>query len=86
MRGEALTIGVEASKGMGEGAGYTLVDGADPELKPVRSALWELSGQREYPQVFVHRDGVCSFVGNMDAIQELIDGGGFDARRQLLPH
>ena len=36
-----------------------------PDNKPIRTALWGISGKREYPQVFV--DGV--FQGGMDEIQ-----------------
>ena len=45
------------------------VDGADPEMKDVRSALWEVSQKRGYPLVFTVTDGKCEFVGDWDHIQ-----------------
>ena len=50
---------------------YLKVDGVnDPEL---RKQLWEISGARNYPQVFVPSDGALKFVGGMDEIQEVSD-------------
>ena len=49
----------------------TKIDGADPEMKAVRSALWEISGKREYPLVFVWSDASDNFdcIGGADEIQ-----------------
>ena len=49
----------------------TKIDGADPEMKAVRSALWEISGKREYPLVFVRSDASDNFdcIGGADEIQ-----------------
>jgi len=60
-------------QGMTNGAGYDLIDGADPESKALRTALWEVSKTRSYPQVFLKNE----FVGDMDGIQELLDSGKF---------
>jgi glutaredoxin-related protein len=49
----------------GRGLTYDKIDGADPEMKEVRGALWEISGDRKYPQVFVEG----KFIGDADQIQ-----------------
>jgi len=49
------------------------VRGTDPESKALRTALWEVSKTRSYPQVFLKNE----FVGDMDGIQELLDSGKF---------
>ena len=60
-----------------KGVDYTPVDGAAPENKEIRSALWAISSQRTYPQVFIHRGDKCEFIGNGDDVQELFDAGGY---------
>jgi len=58
---------------------FEKLDGAAPDNKAARTALWALSGSRTYPQVFCDQGDGLKFVGDMDTIQELLDGGGFDA-------
>jgi len=53
---------------------FVKVDGADPENKTLRSELWELSGQKVYPQCFV--DG--KFMGTLTDIQEKNDSGDLE--------
>jgi len=52
---------------------FVAIDGASPDMKEVRSALWAISGKREYPQVFVKK----AFMGGMDELQEALDTGSF---------
>ncbi|KAL1500000.1 hypothetical protein AB1Y20_012677 [Prymnesium parvum] len=58
----------------GRRVAFTKIDGAAPEHKALRTKLWEISGKRDYPQVFV--DG--AYQGGMDDIQELIESGQFN--------
>ena len=54
----------------GRDVAYVAVDGASSP--PVRKALWEISGKREYPQVFLPSEGGAhTFAGGMDDIQEV---------------
>ena len=50
---------------------YTAIDGADAHNKAKRSALWDVSTEHTYPQVFFVTDGDIQFVGGMDKIQEV---------------
>ena len=59
----------------GRNIDYVAVDGAAPENKDARAALWGISGVRAYPQVFIKNE----FIGDMDKIQEMMDCGGFGA-------
>jgi hypothetical protein len=46
----------------------------EPASKAVRTLLFELSGTRAYPQVFVREaDGSYSCIGDFDAVQALND-------------
>ncbi len=51
----------------GRKVSYEKVDGADPERKALRTALWELSGERKYPQVFIDNgDGLkCASIARL---------------------
>ena len=55
---------------------YVPIDGANPDNKDLRIALWEVSGKRTYPQVFIYKDE-CTFVGDGDNVQELFDDGKY---------
>jgi glutaredoxin len=48
---------------------YTKIDGAAPDAKELRSAMWEASGVRGYPQLFI--DGKVIGGGTFDQLQEL---------------
>ena len=57
----------------GRDVDYTAVDGTEDADK--RRALWELSNQRTYPQVFLPEESAehgLRFVGSMDEIQEVL--------------
>jgi len=60
-----------------KGVDYVPIDGAAPDNKELRSALWAISGQRTYPQVFIYDADACNFVGGGDEVQELFDAGGY---------
>ena len=59
------------SLGFAEGNGYTAIDGAsNPE---VRKALWSISQERTYPQVFVHRGSSVDYIGNGEAVIDICE-------------
>jgi len=58
---------------VGKNVEFTKIDGAAPTYKELRSALWEASGARTYPQLFI--DGKVVAGGNFDDLQVLIDDG-----------
>ena len=62
-----------------KGVDYVPVDGAAPPNKELRSALWAISGQRTYPQVFIYAGEKCAFIGSGDELQELFDAGGYSS-------
>ena len=56
------------------------VDGADPDSRDTRNALWEVSGARGYPQMFIRgEDGNHVFVGDYDALELLIEDEAWDS-------
>jgi hypothetical protein len=60
----------------GMGVVYDKIDGADAVNKDRRNELFDLSGLRgAYPQFFVIKDGISSFVGGWDAFQRAHDEG-----------
>lgn len=59
----------------------TKIDGAAQENKELRSALWEKSGVRSYPQLFL--DGEVVGGGNFDDLQELSEQASAHARRHF---
>mmetsp|Transcript_21385 Transcript_21385/g.69016 ORF Transcript_21385/g.69016 Transcript_21385/m.69016 type:complete len:102 (-) Transcript_21385:718-1023(-) len=61
---------------LGKNVNYTKIDGAAPASKDLRSAMWEASGVRGYPQLFI--DGKVIGGGTFDELQELIDEGKLD--------
>eukprot|EP00962_Isochrysis_galbana_P045689 scaffold18100_cov149-Isochrysis_galbana.AAC.1 len=54
---------------LGKNVNYTKIDGAAPASKDLRSAMWEASGVRGYPQLFI--DGKVIGGGTFDELQEL---------------
>ena len=58
------------------------IDGALPERKQDRSGLWEISqaagGPRGYPLVFGDDNGSITFIGDFDAVVELVEVEEFD--------
>lgn len=54
---------------VGKNVEFTKIDGAAPTYKELRSALWEASGARTYPQLFI--DGKVVAGGNFDDLQVL---------------
>jgi len=62
----------------GKAVTFTPIDGADADNKPKRSALWDVSTERKYPQVFFVTDSDIRFVGDMDKIQEMLEVGQFE--------
>jgi hypothetical protein len=64
-----------------ERVSFTALDGAAPENKTKRGLLWELSGAKFYPQVFVWNGVDFDFVGGLEEVQELVDAGQPFARR-----
>lgn len=59
----------------GKSCQYQKIDGAAPENKEARTALWEISGVRGYPQVFADVGSGLEYIGDMDMIQDMLDGG-----------
>ena len=59
---------VEAIMAMKE-VGYVGVDAAIPERKKAREALWEVSGHKDYPQVFCDN----RYMGGEAEIQKMIE-------------
>ena len=47
--------------------GYVGVDGALPARKNAREALWEVSGSKEYPQVFIDK----RYVGDFERVMKM---------------
>ena len=50
-----------------KGVGYIGVDGALPTRKNAREALWEVSGIKDYPQVFIDK----RYVGDYDRVMKM---------------
>lgn len=60
------------------GVPHVIVDGMDPEQRPVRNELFGISGIRaNYPQFFFQNaEGVISFLGSFDRIEMLNETSG----------
>ena len=58
---------------------HVIVDGAQPESKRAREALWEAAGSREYPLIFRDKE----LLGGYGILERLVesnaDDGAFDA-------
>ena len=55
--------------------GYSGVDGARPDRKKAREALWALSGERSYPQVFVDHGGTLRSVPRVPCARVCVIAG-----------
>eukprot|EP01115_Flamella_aegyptia_P015144 TRINITY_DN907_c0_g1_i1.p1 TRINITY_DN907_c0_g1~~TRINITY_DN907_c0_g1_i1.p1 ORF type:complete len:108 (+),score=31.61 TRINITY_DN907_c0_g1_i1:31-354(+) len=57
------------------------VDGAVAENKDTRTALWECSGQRGYPQLYIRDgEGNLTFIGDYEEIEYLVESEQFKGK------